>query len=356
MRELFSAPLYVDVSITDCCNLSCVYCYADANAKRHSHMNVRLFEKIVGELEAAGVHYLRIAGGEPFMHPQIDEIMEICRKTKMIKSISTNATLINEQAVSILKNSAIDWVVVSLDGATEKVNNITRGGYKEVVNGIKILRDSGITTKIACVVSSINCHHIEEIVELAEKMGVYSVGFILQSDVGRAHDNMCAITLSRNDLENFIKNITLLKSKNYNVKIGVVFPYESKMPWELKALLSEVQVDTYWPEYSSNSQENDISCMAGITTCAISSTGMLFGCEQMLGFPELSSGSLQEESFKNLWEKMKNINILRNLNINMLPSKCQLCQNYCGGGCRAIAYENTGDLLGSDTRCDLLYE
>ncbi|KSV60727.1 hypothetical protein ASU35_00735 [Acetivibrio ethanolgignens] len=319
-------------------------------------MDVRLFEKIVRELEEAGVHYLRIAGGEPFMHPQVNEIMEICRKTKMIKSVSTNATFINAQTVNIIKNNSIDWVVVSLDGATEEINNITRGGYSEVIDGIKILIENGITTKIACVVSSINCHHIEEIVEMAEQMGVYSVGFILQSDVGRAHDNIGSINLSRDDLENFIKNVTILKSKKYNVKIGVVFPYESKMPWELSELLSEEQVDTYWPEYSFKSKENSVSCMAGIMTCAISSTGMLFGCEQMLGFPELSSGSLKEESFKNLWEKMENINILRNLNINMLPKKCQVCKNYCGGGCRAIAYENTGDLLGNDTRCDLLYE
>lgn len=61
-RKKYTAPFYVDISITNSCNLKCVYCYAEANENKHTNMEVQLFSKIIKELEANGVHYVRIAG------------------------------------------------------------------------------------------------------------------------------------------------------------------------------------------------------------------------------------------------------------------------------------------------------
>ncbi len=354
-RKKYTAPFYVDISITNSCNLKCVYCYAEANENKHTNMEVQLFSKIIKELEANGVHYVRIAGGEPLIHPQIQDILDVCGEVQMLKSMSANATLLSSRLASKIVEAKIDWVVVSLDGADATTHDVTRGKFLDTVRGINLLQEAGIRMKIACVVNSNNYKHIEKLVEFAKQNGIYSVGFILQSDVGRAHNCVNNFHMISIQMKEFIEKVTLLKEKSKSVKVNVVFPYESSMPWEIKAYLNDQVIDKIWREYVPYSQDREISCMAGITTCAISAEGELFGCEQMLGFPELSAGSLKDNSFKKLWDEFTCLKVLRDAQPEMLPLECQRCDiGFCGGGCRAIAYANTKNLLGADGRCTIV--
>ena len=353
MRKKYTAPFYVDISITDSCNLKCVYCYAEATARNKNHIDVGLFAKIAKEIEEKGVHYMRIAGGEPFIHPNINEILDICGKIKMLKSISTNATLLDQRKVEKIIENEINWVVVSLDGVKKEINDFTRGKFDETIKGIKLLVNNKVITKIACVVSSSNYNQIEEIVDFAENLGLYSVGFILQSDVGRAHQQT-NIALNPEQMNDFMNKVTELKIRSTKVKVHVIFPYESCMPWELSTFLDKDKLNEGWNEYVDIEKNDDISCMAGITTCAVSSKGELFGCEQMLGFPELSAGNLGVNSFESLWDDFGELELLRNADKSMLPTKCQNCLSYCGGGCRAQAYSYSKKLFGEDIRCQVL--
>lgn len=354
MREFYSVPFYIDISLTDRCNLKCRYCYAEADDRKVDFLSVELFQKLMREFEDLGVHYIRLAGGEPLLHPEFRKIIDIAGKSKLLTSISTNATMVTKSMAKAIKTAGIDWVVVSLDGADEKSNNKTRGKFKEAEMGIKNLLDAGNVVKIATVVTSYNYKNYRELIEYAEKYKVDSIGFILFSTVGRGYNND-KLKMNKNELEEFIRGINQYKKhEKYQKFLNVVFPHESNVPWELNAFLSDEDIKKIWKKVT-NSSKRDISCMAGISTAAISAKGELYGCEQMMGFEELKAGILNGENFAALWSENGIFNKLRKLQIKSIDPKCQDCNfQGCGGGCRAIAYAESGKLNGMDPSCEIV--
>lgn len=356
ISRFISAPLYADISVTDRCNLSCAYCYANATIQNSNNMEVTLFEKISSELEACGVHYLRIAGGEPLMHPKISDILNIAGRRKLLTSMSTNATLIDSNTANIIHRSGINWVVVSLDGADKKTNDLTRGSFDYVVNGIKHLINAGVHTKLATVVSSTNYMYHKEIIKFAESLHVASVGFLLFSSVGRAVNNLSKLQMNASQLKEFILSINEYKAKNKNsININIVFPHESFIPWQLSAFLNNKDISQNWLSGHIEDFERFVGCMAGISTCAITSDGRLFGCEQMFEFDELCAGSLVANSFQELWINSPIFDKLRKLQITDLDKRCIHCiHKNCGGGCRAVAFSQTGRINGFDSSCMII--
>lgn len=351
-------PYYSDISITDKCNLSCIYCYANASQAKCQHMELKLFKKITKELENAGVNYIRIAGGEPLMHPQFTEILSYCKDLHLLKSLSTNATLLNEEVASKIKQSEINWVVVSLDGPNPDINDCTRGKFNDVIKGINYLLANNINTKLATVITSKNYLYYKEMIYFAKKMGLSSIGFILFSEIGRGQANYEKLKLSKKQLGEFIVGINEYKQNNKDeMKVNVVFPHESVIPWELSGFLEWNDIKNNWVKGEVSKFQRKVSCMAGIGTCAISAEGNLFGCEQMMGFQELCAGNLERNNFLKLWYNSEIFNKLRNASIADLDNKCKNCGYLgCGGGCRAIAFEHTNNILGMDPSCKILEE
>ena len=90
--------------------------------------------------------------------------------------------------------------------------------------------------------------------------------------------------------------------------------------------------------------ESTRGCLGGISFCFISHVGQVQPC----GYLELNCGNVQQQSFADIWE---NSEVFRNLrDYGKYSGKCGRCEfiKVCGG-CRARAYEATGDYLGRGT-------
>ena len=87
-------------------------------------------------------------------------------------------------------------------------------------------------------------------------------------------------------------------------------------------------------------------CMGGSSFCFISHRGQMQPC----GFLEIDCGQLTEKSFRDIWQHSKVFNDLRDL--SLYKGKCGRCEflKVCGG-CRARAYEETGDYLAEEPLC-----
>lgn len=355
-RSFFKAPVAVDLSITNACNLNCTYCYADASPQRYNKLDLPTISKLFLELSNMGVNYVRIAGGEPLLHPDIIKILEEACESPFITSMSTNGTLITKSISAKLKDMNFPWVVVSLDGHNSSVNNCTRGQWKQAENGIKYLLDAGVKCKTATVLTSRNANYISEMITYFENLGVYSAGFLLYCPVGRANGKDI-LEVSKSQLATVIKEISNYKSNtNHQMKVNFVPPHESEVPWELSEFLEESELKRIWGLTLPNDNYNrQLGCKAAISTCAIDSLGNVFGCEQLMGFAELSGGNINENSFKSIWENGSGLTTLRNIHFKDLDCTCVSCKNVgCGGGCRAVAYQHYKSLLKDDPRCKLI--
>lgn len=150
---------YLRISITDRCNLRCVYCMPEDGIKMLQHTEILSFEEIAEVTRVAvslGVDKVRITGGEPLVRKGIVSLVEMLGKIEGINDLSmtTNGVLLKKYA-GLLREAGLHRVNVSLDTLdTGRFRLLTRGGeLSEVLEGIQTASDAGLTPiKINCVV------------------------------------------------------------------------------------------------------------------------------------------------------------------------------------------------------------
>ena len=124
---------YLRISLTDRCNLRCVYCMPKEGLQWQAHANQLSVDEIVRVVETAaqgGVKRVRLTGGEPLIHPHIVEIVRRIASIQNIEEVSltTNAMLL-ERLAQPLADAGLKRVNISLDSLdADKFKRITRGG------------------------------------------------------------------------------------------------------------------------------------------------------------------------------------------------------------------------------------
>lgn len=124
---------YLRVSVTDRCNLRCVYCMPEQGIDKKMHEDILRYEDILKIVKAAttlGVKKVRYTGGEPLILRNIDKLIYETSKLSAIDdiAITTNGILLSDM-VEELKKSGLKRVNISLDTLNkEKFKSITRVG------------------------------------------------------------------------------------------------------------------------------------------------------------------------------------------------------------------------------------
>jgi cyclic pyranopterin phosphate synthase len=142
---------YIRVSITDRCNLRCIYCAPSKGFRPLKHEDILQYEEILRILRIAsdmGLRKVRITGGEPLIRRNITYLIKEIKQIENIKdlSITTNGIFLEEYAEQ-LKASGLDRINISLDSLNqERYKEITRGGdINSVLRGISAAEKAGLT-------------------------------------------------------------------------------------------------------------------------------------------------------------------------------------------------------------------
>ena len=177
---------YLRISVTDRCNLNCIYC-GDGRCPNLPHDAVLSYEEIArvaGILANIGISHIRLTGGEPLVRPKIDVLVAMLRRLRGIDEISmtTNGTLL-ERWSYLLRKAGLSRVNVSVDSLKpNRFKEITRGGDLEpVITGIEAAKRAGLNpVKINTVVMpGINDDEILDFVRWTKEGGAH-VRFIEQ--------------------------------------------------------------------------------------------------------------------------------------------------------------------------------
>ena len=134
---------YLRISVTDLCNLRCIYCMPQDGVIKKNHDDVLSFEEFILASKIAtklGIEKIRITGGEPLVKKDILKLISNIRKCDGLKELclTTNGVNLKNMAKD-LKLSGIDRINVSLDTLNEdKYKRITRlGNISNTILGIK---------------------------------------------------------------------------------------------------------------------------------------------------------------------------------------------------------------------------
>lgn len=151
LKDRFNRTIdYLRISVTDRCNLKCVYCVSSENFKFIPHSELLTYEELILISKAAvkcGIKKIRITGGEPLVRRDIEELVsEISKLEGLLDlSLTTNGILLAEKADRLFR-SGLKRINVSLDTLNpEMYKRITGGGnLNRVLEGIEAALEVGM--------------------------------------------------------------------------------------------------------------------------------------------------------------------------------------------------------------------
>lgn len=355
--QIFDAPLMIVWNLTKQCNLNCLHCYANAGNKNPDELTLEEKLKVIDIFDEAGVTMIAFSGGEPLMSKDFWKVAEYAGKKGMYTTIATNGTLLTKSVVDRLAEIGIRYIEISLDSAEPAIHNKFRGqplAWERTVEGIKNVVAKGVfDTAIATTATKYNYKKMDEMLDLAISLKVRRFIVFNFVPTGRGKD-IIKEDLSpqeREDLLNFLYN-------KWQAKVGPdIF---STSPEYSRVGINKVLEGTgktYAPTHFATMEtgyegiamaEFLGGCGAGRIYAALEDNGDLEPCV----FLPIRVGNVIHDDFKEIWNKSKVLNDLRNR--DELKGVCGTCPfKYSCGGCRARAYGYYGDYMQSDPGCIL---
>jgi AdoMet-dependent heme synthase len=330
--------------VTRSCNLSCVHCRAASHLGPYpGELTTGECRKLIDDIAEVSKPVMILTGGEPLLRPDIFEIASYGTKKGLRMVMATNGTLLEEDTVRKMVDSGVQRVSISLDGRDAESHDAFRnqpGAYDGAMRGIGVLKSGGLEFQINTTITTVNLHQIRDIYHLALKLGAAAHHIFLLVPTGRGKD------LAKQAI--------------------TAFDYEETLMWFHRESLScEIQLKaTCAPHYfrimhqnkpkgappvkkaGGHFHESTRGCLGGISFCFISHVGQVQPC----GYLELNCGNIRTQPFGEIWNESE---IFRNLrDEGRYGGKCGRCEflKICGG-CRARAYEATGDYMAEEPLC-----
>ena len=208
-------PLKIAIELTDKCNLACSYCYRDAKIKGGYFLKHPI--ELLHNISFAGIPYVEITGGEPLLHPDIENILLYSLKNFQYVVLLTNGILLNDKIFGILNDNRnkifLQISLPSLDRSRFK--KIT--GF-DMLNIVKAnIKKAGSYDFYSRVTSVLIDEHsfleVEEITNFVYTCGIKEYGPSLEVDVGRGEiTNVSVETISR-----LSKTIEKINNKYNNI-------------------------------------------------------------------------------------------------------------------------------------------
>ena len=312
---------------TTSCNLSCLHCYV---WRLRNLAELELGEKLrlAEELAELGVGYVNITGGEPLLHPHFESVTSKLKELGVGLSISTNATIVDEELASLLSRLEV-YAYVSLDGPREVHNKVRgAGAFKRVLKGIENLKRAGLGFTLVMAVGRHNYRYADKVVELAVRLGAKEVALIPIMPSGRARET--------------------------GVYAGVVQYLEALKLAENKAEELGFPTALWCTPFAPHvvrSRYVRYSFCRSLDVADVDPSGRLLLCDVI----DVSPASIRSSgSFAEAWRRYsRHPTVQEVISPKKLPEPCEKCvlRSSCRGGCFARALLVYGELNAGDPLC-----
>lgn len=164
-------PLSGTFELTPVCNMDCKMCYVRMSRQQQEAIRplrtASQWLALAEQARQAGMLYLLLTGGEPFLHPEFQKIMNGLHQMGFLISINSNATLINEETVAWLRQCPPVRINITLYGTSDETYANLCGnpqGFTQVTHAITLLQQANIPIKLNC---SLTPHNISDLPGIA---------------------------------------------------------------------------------------------------------------------------------------------------------------------------------------------
>lgn len=310
LNDKRTAPIYIRIKPNNYCNQNCYYCGSkddnvpeDRKFDRTASIPWEKMQEIITDMADMGVKAVTFSGGgEPLIYPYIEDTLEHIKKYNIQYSIITNGQALEGRKAELLFDAK--WIRISIESAHADTYAGIRGvnTFEKVIqNIVNFIQNKNqlCTVGINCVVTKDNYREIYDLCELMAKLGVDNIKLSplrIDGDLGEYHK----------PFEESVKNqINQAKSEFENDKFKIIDKYSNDISL----------VEHYQKPYHR--------CMIQEVFTVIGADCKVYFCHQQAYTKNGDIGSLQEQSFKELWYSEDTVKKIRELDA------CQECNFRC---------------------------
>lgn len=369
-------PSHVDLNLTNRCNLACAHCHAASGDALPDELGTGELVDVINQLHGLGTTHLAIAGGEPFAQPDILTLLaHACSLPGWSVGVITNGLYLRSAArVAELAARCPDLTVnVSVDGSTATRFGVLRrqpvGGrlstetmFARVQSAIRSLRAAGLHTAVNFTLCRPTLADWAQTYRLVvEELGAGALVAIKFFPGGYGRAVLDQLEISYAQWESTFVEMTRAKLDGGvpRLQISVSAPWEFYLPL-IRAGIDPAAAEDAWgyrsplrlPAYRAERQLGD---PAGFGEMCVDADGTAYPSVLMAGDERAACGNVRDLTLREIWGSSATLNALRSGSLADLSASCSRCsaRSLCGGGSRARALAQSGDLWGRDEACPI---
>lgn len=225
----------ISIEILQRCPNRCIYCSSHSNPQATHIIPFEIIKNVIDDAKSLGCKTVCLSGGEPFLHPQILDIISYIAKQQLICYVYTSGIYMKDEVYSSLPNEYIEAIRgmvdklifnVEADSSTlyDQIMGTDVGGFDMMKKSINDCVSSGLVVETHVVPMQVNFKHLKSIFEMCYQLGVSKVSILRLVLQGRALVNLSLVKLTGEDSREVTKLIKALK-KAYKGKVRIGLPY-----------------------------------------------------------------------------------------------------------------------------------
>jgi SynChlorMet cassette radical SAM/SPASM protein ScmF len=331
--------------LTEGCNLRCRHCWIapkyQSEENSYPSLDLDFFKSIIEQAKPLGLTGVKLTGGEPLLHPQINEILEYIQTEDIGMTLETNGVLCTPELARMMAACKDPFVSVSLDGADAETHEWVRGVdgcFGGALEGIMNLVEAGFRAQVIMTIMRHNKDQMESAVSLAERLGAGSIKFNIVQPTARGekmHESGEALSIKELvDLVNWLENGLPAFT---NLEIYHNYPMAFRPLGKM---------------FGENEDGCEVCGIFGILGVLANGSYALCGIGETV--PELVFGHAAADSLEDVWNKNSVLLELREGLPQRFAGICSRClmKEMCLGSCLAQNYYRSKNLWGSFWFCE----
>ena len=331
--------LSASLRVTSRCNYRCRHCYADGRPGQ-PELTSQEIRTVIDQLWDLGVMRIFFTGGEPFLLPDLPDLIAHGKRKGCEIAVSTNGSLITDGLLRHLAEVHLDHFQVSIDGKEEtheKVRGISGSFVRAcdaVMDAVRLLPDTNIT--VAMVLAQENLQEAESVFALADQLGAKTFVPIPLTVTGRARADQAPPPV---ELSQIFLQLAEARPK-FRVELSLAVPPAIVPPVMRQTRFGKGYLCTF-------------PYLLGINA-----NGDVAPCDMLLNEPDYILGNVRDMSLRDIWCDSPLLLQLRQVEPADIWGVCTSCsfKELCCGGCRAAALLTYKDIAAPDPWCQSFFD
>jgi pyrroloquinoline quinone biosynthesis protein E len=326
-------PLWLLLELTYRCPLHCAFCYNPTDfATSGPELGTEDWLRVLKEARALGSVQLGLSGGEPLSRDDLEEIVAEARRLGFYTNLITSGVGLNETRIRALKDAGLDHIQLSFQDSTRQMNDFLSSTrtFDLKCKVAALIKQHDYPMVLNVVLHRLNIDHVEEILQMADRMGADYVELANTQFYGWAWHNRRQLMPSRSQVER-AEEVTRRFRERQGRPMRIFFVV---------------------PDYF---EKRPKACMNGLGSIFLTVTpdGTALPCHAARMLPGLEFPNVKTSSLQHVWYESSGFTHFRG--DAWMKEPCRSCPEKTRdfGGCRCQAYLLTGDAANADPVCDL---